>query len=460
MTGQIQVCKLGQRVGATYSAIREAIEPEAIARLLAEEVFAPLQPLVQVKRVKRKSIRYEPPRVVWSTYEVRLELPEGGEVRPLFWTKAYFSEADCQNYSRRIGGWLSLPDGNPLDPTGFSRFFPDLNLFLFSFPRDPVFPALGTVFDPHEMQPVLAEHYRHLRPEVEVDAVECLRVRYLPEISCIARYEGYSRGQNEVCIYGKVQHSRRGAFTYDVMRALWDLPARAAGELVLAEPLAYYPEYDLLLQSELPGEEIPGDRHSEVFIAQCMAAGRAIGHIHNSEIAVGQEHSFEYEVGRLHDRMEQFKMSSPELYFMVRDLARQIEARARRVPAEVPVPSHGDYKYNQFLYDGQRFGMIDVEFFVQAEPSFDLGKYCAHLVPSSPKHWSDSVQAEKARRAFLDAYLEVRPDYDGARFAIYEALALATRTIVVVWAQSTNWEHTAQSMIALAYERLKTPWGA
>ncbi len=80
--------------------------------------------------------------------------------------------------------------------------------------------------------------------------------------------------------------------TYEVMRALWDLPARQAGDLVVSQPLAYHAGHSLLLQSELKGDEIKSDRHSEIFMAQCEAAGRAIGHIHNSGINVREPSSY------------------------------------------------------------------------------------------------------------------------------------------------------------------------
>ena len=161
----------------------------------------------------------------------------------------------------------------------------------------------------------------------------------------------------------------------------------------------------------------------------------------------------------LQGRLEQFKMSAPRTFFLLRDLLKHIAVKAEKIAPEDPVASHGDYKYNQFLYDGERFGMIDVEYFVQAEPSFDLGKYCGHLVPSNPKDWSDTARAEECRRVFLDAYLSVRPGYKGARFSLYEALSLATRALVVAWSQPRNWEHTAETLVAMGFERLKTRWG-
>ena len=89
------------------------------------------------------------------------------------------------------------------------------------------------------------------------------------------RYEADIGEEQPLTIYGKLQHSKRGEMTYEVMRALWDLPARQAGDLVVAEPLAYHAGHSLLLQSALAGDEIKSDRHSEIFMAQSEAAGRA-----------------------------------------------------------------------------------------------------------------------------------------------------------------------------------------
>ena len=447
-------------MSVTYSTIKDLTQPEAMAAFLATQVINPVLPSVQVKKVRTKEgRRLEAPRFLWNVYEAELELPGGDLIRPLFWTKAFFDDEDCQAYLQRNGTLLSTGDGNPLNPAGHARFFPELNLFLFFFPIDPAFPRLPTVFDGEAMRGILEPVYQRLRPGVSVSSIAPVRVKYLPEISCIVRYEADVGETGSLNVYGKVQHSRRGATTYDVMRALWEMPARVAGHLVVAEPFGYYQRYDLLLQAELPGAEIKGDRHSEFFMAQCEAAGRTIGHIHGSGITVGQPHTVHVEMNRLLNRLEEFKMSSPSVYLALRDLLKQIGARAHRVPAEAPVPSHGDYKYNQFLSDGEHFGLIDVEYFVQAEPSFDLGKYCGHLVPSAPQHWSDTAQANEGRRIFLDAYCAVRPEYRGTRFPIYEALSLATRALVVTWAQSRSWEYTARTMIALAYERLKTRWG-
>src|SRR5919108_4840127 len=331
----------------TYSRIEEVSQPEAMAQFLAEQVIQPVLPSAHVRKVKTKEgRRFEAPRILWNVYEAELELPGGIEAKQLFWTKAFFNDDDCEAYRARIERTLEKRAGNPMDPSGYARYFPDLNLFFFVFPTDPIFPALPTVYDPEAMRPILEPHVAHLRAGAAIGKLAVSRVKYLPEISCIVRYEIDVGEERPLMIYGKVQHSRRGQLTFDVMNALWQLPARESGDLILSEPLGYYPKLDLLLQSEVRGDEIKGDRQSDIFLMQCEAAGRTIGHIHNSGITVGNEHTVDVEIERLVGRLEEFKMSSPTVYLALRDLLKQIRAKAERIPPEAPVPSHGDYKYN------------------------------------------------------------------------------------------------------------------
>src|SRR2546425_6236228 len=173
----------------SYSKIKAASEPEAIADLLATRVIGPVMPSVVVKRVRPKSgRRYEAPRVLWNVYEVELEFSGGIPATSLIWTKAFFTDEGSEEYQHRVKRLLASQNGNPLDPRGYVQFFSDLNLFLFFFPTDPVFPKMSIVFDPHAMAPMLREHFEGLRPKADIKSLSCTRVKYLPEISCIVRY--------------------------------------------------------------------------------------------------------------------------------------------------------------------------------------------------------------------------------------------------------------------------------
>src|SRR5207253_678036 len=174
-------------VTITYSTIKTLSERENIAALLAEHVITPVLPSVRVKGVRTKfGKRYEAPRILWNVYEAQLELPGNVEGALLFWTKAFFDDGECQEYRKRIAPMLESA-ANPMDPSGYAQFFPELNLFLFVFPADPVFPKLPAGFDANAMMPLLEEHFRRIQPNGTLGQLTAHRVKYLPEISCIVR---------------------------------------------------------------------------------------------------------------------------------------------------------------------------------------------------------------------------------------------------------------------------------
>src|SRR5207302_11020905 len=162
--------------------IKALSEPDAIADFLAQSVIGPVLPAVAVRKVRAVAgRRYEAPRVLWNVYEAQLELPGGTEIRPLVWTKAFFNDAECEEYRSRSHWVLNHRNGNPLDRSGHVKFFPDHNLFVYFFPTDPTFPNLPTVFDADAMRPTLEPHFKYLRPDATVRSLEAIRIKYLPE---------------------------------------------------------------------------------------------------------------------------------------------------------------------------------------------------------------------------------------------------------------------------------------
>ena len=92
----------------SYSSIKAASEPEAMAELLATRVIGPVMPSVVVKKVRPKSgRRYEAPRVLWNVYEAELEFAGGIAATSLIWTKAFFTDEGTEEYQHRIRKLLS-----------------------------------------------------------------------------------------------------------------------------------------------------------------------------------------------------------------------------------------------------------------------------------------------------------------------------------------------------------------
>ncbi len=391
-------------------------------------------------------------------YEVEVS-PRGEAARPLtVWVKAYFEAGELERYARAIRHLAGPSD--PWAAAGCVRLAVDRGMFVFVYPADPAFPSLAECVVPERLGTLLAPMAARIASGGAIAEVGVTRVSYLPEIACVLRYRVHLTDptQPPIDLFAKVQHSKAGALTYEVMRALWDLPARRRGELVLAEPVGYLPTHDLLLQRALPGEPLAGDRQAEDYRRGAEAAGAMLANLHRESLALGVPHPLTLEIERLKRSYEEFKLSAPRCYLLLRDLITHIEARAQRISIESAVPSHGDFKYDQLIHQDGRFGLLDFEHFCQAEPSFDLGTFAAHVPPSFPPDWPDTVRAQEARRAFVQAYAERRPQYRWHRFPLYEASGLATRALVIMWAQPKGWRAAAEALLAMAFERLNSRW--
>jgi aminoglycoside phosphotransferase (APT) family kinase protein len=142
---------------------------------------------------------------------------------------------------------------------------------------------------------------------------------------------------------------------------------------------------------------------------------------------------------------------------LLADLLVRIRDRVASTPAESEVVTHGDMKYDQFLEQDGRFTLVDFEEVGRGETSWDLGKWCAHCVPSEPETAAETEAAERARTAFLARYRELRPAAGLDRFPLYEAVHLGNRAMILMWGHGEGWEQAADRLLALAAERLEVP---
>ena len=186
------------------------------------------------------------------------------------------------------------------------------------------------------------------------------------------------------------------------------------------------------------------------------AAAEAIAVIHESGVESDEQIEIERELARLDRVVEQFAYVLPDGHFLLKDLVVHMRDRVRKTAEEAWLPTHGDLKYDQFVFHNDQFTLLDFDYFAAAETSYDLGKFCAYLVPSTPTDWQESVAAEEARAQFLTRYRELRPNATLQRFGVYESLQLALRAMASMWAQTHGWQQIAETFLVLAFERLKS----
>ncbi len=404
----------------------------------------------RIDSVRRRSTRLEPPDWYWTTFAV--EINKEGEERSLrLVAKGALNPAAWEKLATRLSNETAETSCDPINGVGYPRLFPETQHAYWFYPYDPRMPNLPLAADAVHMAPVLFG-LDHPAPPHGID-IE--RVRYTPEIGAILCYT-IDVGGTPKKIYGKVQPGHRGLRTYRVVEGLWQAAARYPGYLHLPRPLGYFEEIGLLIEEGVRGRPVSSQRTSAEFTLMPTAAAEAIAVIHESGVESDELIEIQRELARLDRVVEQFAYVLPDGHFLLKDLVVHMRDRVRKTSEEAWLPTHGDLKYDQFVFHNDQFTLLDFDYFATAETSYDLGKFCAYLVPSTPSDWQESVAAEEARTQFLTRYRELRPNATLQRFGVYESLQLALRAMAFMWAQTHGWQRIAETFLVLAFERLKS----
>jgi aminoglycoside phosphotransferase len=443
--------------GRTLAAVQRATNTDAARAVVAQAIDGTGW---SIARVRREGVRLEPPLAYWATYRVRIERLVRGQSDPqerrlVLVARACFGEDDWRSYA----GWLRelYADApcRPVDGLGHPVLVDAEQLAWWFFPVDPQLPTLAAATDARVVRRLLAPRYSPKTPPARI-AIDT--VRYLPEISAALRYRIVDKpGAAERLVFGKLYRGDRGRELHETTLQLQALSRQRPELLSVVEPIGYDEELALHLEHAVPGTPVGSDRKDPVFLAAAVAAAEALAVLHDSGLASGSELPLAPEVDRLDEVTHQMSLVHPDAGRLLRDLVVQLRSRLSRTAEEDWVFTHGDMKYDQFIEHGGRFTLVDFEEVGRSETSWDLGKWCAHAVPSMPETWEDSDGAEQARAAFLRRYLELRPTATRGRFPHYEAIHLANRAMVLMWGQTDGWEGAAESLLTLAMERLQTP---
>ncbi|HEY1420047.1 MAG TPA: phosphotransferase [Candidatus Dormibacteraeota bacterium] len=409
----------------------------------------------ELSAIKRRSSRLEPPDSYWANFDIAINKDEA-QRRLRLVAKGALNPAAWDRLSSRLAAQVADRHCDPIDGIGYPRLFPESQHAYWFYPYDPAMPGLAEAADPVRMARLLMglDEDDMAATLAAARGMGVERVRYMPENGAILRYT--MEGLQALDIYGKVQPGNRGLRTYRVVEQLWRASKDYPGLLNLPRPLGFVNHLGLLLEERIRGKPVGGSRSNTEFMMLGHVAAEALAVIHESRIEIEGVINVENEIARLDQVAEQFKYILPVGHFLLTDLIAHMRDRVRKTAVEQILPTHGDLKYDQFIHHNGEFTLIDFDYFAMAETSYDLGKFCAYTVPSTPRDWRESVAAEETRATFIRRYLELRPDATLQRFAVYESLQLALRAMAAMWSQSAGWERIAETFLVMAFERLKS----
>ena len=331
-------------------------------------------------------------------YECRVKDAADGELYdPIVVGRVFRDRRSCANYMRQKLAPLVERVRKRADLATFANpaaVIEPLHMVVHVWPLDGELPTLIKATDPLYMTGVLAGA---LSGGFEVETCRVDRVNYRRRSRCVLRYTltGYAPGSAETqrrVLYGKLTlrgDDRLYGETLAKLRQHFESPRNGEG-IAIPRSLGWRPELGLALLEEVPGEakvgtalrarlkgKAPGEgRPLEAMLSRCVRVAVAL---HGSGLSFGRERTLEQRLADLANEVEITRAFSPEFADRAAGWLARVAEHAQKIEAVPFRLCHGDFKYAQVFFDGDRVGLVDMDNVCQAEPALDLGQFFAYL---------------------------------------------------------------------------------
>ena len=353
---------------------------------------------------------------------------------------------------------------------GWRGYLPGLRCVLQLEPADGALPAMPLLTDAGRSRVLLEAALRTGAAglgELRLGECEPTVARYREGRRCTVRYDlGYSTADRQPNwpegAVAKVYEGDEGRITYAGMRALWDSPLRTSGTVRIAEPLAFLPELNVVVQGLVPGdrslkEHIKGAfadglrPGAEMLSGLVRRSGRGLAELHGSGALTGPVLSWEAQLDAVRHAAGELDGVVPELAGAMEPLVAKLEQLADAVPAGPLVPTHRSFRPAQVLIHGDDIAFIDFDGFCQAEAGLDLALFRTTLFDLSLRAMERDGAMDVAERRSCEAELD---GLCATFLAGYEEVAPVSRERLVLWDALTSAKDILDCWRKIKFEHL------
>jgi hypothetical protein len=310
----------------------------------------------------------------WLQYPLQVRTPSN-QLRDVLVLGTMFAEAGAAGTFERdalvplAASWL---DGESLWPRPTAAIA-DLELAVSVFPVNSRLPTVIDATNPRRASEALSP----LLDGAGVRSVELVQFRRTR--GCVLRY--HSSSAEHPVIYGKVGYGAPA----EVVREGLDALARSMGSIRIPRVLGHAADIDVTFVAEVPGLRPDFTATSSVDSAVDGAA-RIAAALHRSGVIASATRSLSDELDKARQALDLIQLHDTDLGFWLAGILDTVEAVAAETPEASPVLAHGDFTPSQLLVAGSELGILDFDKMCQAEPGFDVGRFCAYLRVALLKH--------------------------------------------------------------------------
>jgi hypothetical protein len=445
-----------------------ATDPEHVSRALAGAVPELASGALTIA-VKIESVRFT--RGVWTgTYTLTLtERPGGGQ------RVAALRGTILPPGRPVLPGVNSAADSPVFGAVGWRCYVPELRIAFEMQPPDAALPSLPILTDAGQARALLERCIRAAAPaytDLRIESCAPKVMRYSPGSRCTVLYHlsypaDAMRGPDwPEIVVAKTYKGGKGKNAYAGMRALWEAPFRRTSGVALAEPLAFLPDLNVLVQGPIREERTlqqmiasvassPAPAAMNELFAFVRRSAAGLAALHRSEVRFGPARAWEEEFAEVRDVVEDLAGAVAPLADAAASLLAWLESRAAEYPADPIMPAHGSFRPGQVLIHQSEIGFIDFDSFCQAEPALDLSLFFRRTkdivlgeLDGDVGGAADGQSARVTLLALADAICEVF-------LSEYEAHAPVSRQRIALWEAVDLLTLVLHSWTKVKPERLK-----
>jgi hypothetical protein len=383
-----------------------AFDRDAVARLFEQHWPGRDGGPLRITKVKSQDTKYQPGKRCVTTYEL---LAERADAAP----------------QRTLGVVEITPPGVA------HRLYDD----------DPRLPWLADAVD----LPRIHQRFAALLPDTTVEACTVAPVRYRAGVRCVFRYDIQTSAGPQV-FFGKLLgeggeqllatvsalHSASRGVQLNALNfnAPSNAPASGGAPQMprIPQPLAYWPDIHMLIQPEVVGgaelNDLAFDQAQDAALRErwLREAGARLAGLHDAQVP-GPPRTFEDDVDELREYIAPMAQPDPALAQRYAAAVEQLAARLGDAPSP-HTATHGAFRTDQYMIEGDELVMIDLDGFCWAEPERDLGNFLAYLLWKAIRKPDDAGFIMYAGQVFMEGYVAAGREPDARRLALYQADSL------------------------------------
>lgn len=316
-----------------------------------------------------------------------------------------------------------LTDGTARPTIGVVEVTPQ-GLALRLYDDDPKLPWVRAATDPGAMCNRFAWFAESERAAIPTSCI-VTPVRYRAGTRCVFRYDLQTPAGPRT-LFGKLVRDGADEFMATVT-ALHQASIDTPDMPRILPPLAYWQDIHMMVQPEVAGRAELNDlafdpsTDADARARWLRDAGRRLAGLHGLSGVAGPPRTLADDLSELEEYIAPMAIVDAQLAERYAGAIAAIRDLTRSQAEPAPVASHGAFRTDQFMIEGDNLVMIDLDGFCWANAARDLGNYMAYLRWKTIRQPERTSLIAQAGRLLHTGYQELRREPESLWLAVYEA---------------------------------------